>query len=131
MALVKRKRKSRATVPGRGRGKPKRVFTDIQMKKMGELALAGAQTETIATLMGVPRETIDSRPDIQTFLTKKRAARKMKLRGQQDKATKEGVPSLLIWMGKQTLGQVDKREVDVSGNLNVTVVDYGKSDAAV
>jgi hypothetical protein len=94
----------------RGPGKPKRVFTAAQMKYMGDLALAGCQTLTIATLMEIPRETIDQRNDIQQFLTKKRCERKLRLRKQQEKATKSGVPSMLIWMGKQTLGQVDKQE---------------------
>ena len=131
MALVKRKRKSRATVPGRTRGKPKRVFTETQLNKMQELAFDGCQTETIATIMGIPRKTIDDRPDIRGLLTKKRAERKAKLRQEQYKATGDGVPAMLIWMGKQALDQVDKKEIDVTGNLNITVVDYGKSDPAV
>ncbi len=35
---------------------------------------------------------------------------KMTLRQRQWKAVNEGVPSLLIWMGKQYLGQADKNE---------------------
>ena len=89
-------------------GKPKREFSDAQIKKMKELAFAGCQTLTIASIMGIPRETIDSRPDIQRLLTKKRADRKLTLRQQQNKTSKDGNVTMQIWLGKQVLDQTDK-----------------------
>lgn len=114
MAKAKTKRK--------GPGKPKRVFSAAQMKEMGELALEGCKTETIANLMDMPRETIDTRPDIQRFLTKKRCERKLKLLKEQNAATGKGVPSMLIWMGKQVLEQKDKHEHQIGGEVTHRVI---------
>lgn len=92
-------------------GKPKRVFTDEQIGEMGDLALAGCQTKTIASLMDIPRETIDSRPDIQQLLSKKRAERKLTLREQQNDSSKKGNVTMQIWLGKQVLDQKDKQDI--------------------
>ena len=100
-------------------GKPKREFSDAQLREMEELAFAGCKTKTIATIMGIPRETIDSRPDIQQLLSKKRADRKFTLRRQQNKTSKDGNVTMQIWLGKQVLDQADKHEqvIDVKGTL--------------
>ena len=109
-------------------GRPKRKFTEAQVRRMGELAFAGCQNNTIATIMDIPKETLVV--NFGHLLTKKRCERKLKLRREQNKATKAGVPSMLIWMGKQTLEQVDKAELSGPGGgpLQITMVDYGKID---
>ncbi|HDZ38704.1 MAG TPA: hypothetical protein ENH62_10520 [Marinobacter sp.] len=109
-------------------GRPKRKFTEAQVRRMGDLAFAGCQNNTIATIMEIPKETLVV--NFGHLLTKKRCERKLKLRREQNKATKAGVPSMLIWMGKQTLEQVDKAELSGPGGgpLQITMVDYGKID---
>ncbi len=89
-------------------GRPRRVFTDAQIKKMKGHALNGCQNSTIATLLGVPVQTLVD--NYREVLAKKRAERKDNLRKYQNKAAKDGVPSMLVWLGKNDLGQVDKSE---------------------
>ena len=94
-------------------GRPKRVFTADQKKKMGEYALAGCQNNTIAGLMDVPLNTITD--NFREFLWKKRCERKLELREQQNKSAKNGVPSMQIWLGKNDLDQADKSDIKHSG----------------
>ncbi len=119
-------KKSPAT---RGPGKPKRVFTDAQLEEMAGYALAGCQTKTIANLMGIPRETIDQRRDIQQLLTKKRSQRKLKLLRQQNKSAEKGTPVMLIWLGKNVLDQKDhvEKTVGVTDALADLMKDIGNN----
>ena len=119
MAKATAKRKSRAVPGGPGPGKPKRVFTPEQIVQMEDYAYQGCMTETIANLMDIPRETIDTRPDIQRILTKKRCERKLNLRRIQNKTAKT-VPVMQIWLGKNVLGQTDKNETVLKGTIELT-----------
>ena len=100
-------------------GKPKREFSDAQLREMKELAFAGCQTGTIASIMDISEDTLHSRKDIQGFLTKARAERKFNLLQHQNKAAGKGNPALLIFLGKNILDQTDKHEqiLDVKGTL--------------
>ena len=89
-------------------GRPKREFTEAQIRKMKQLALAGCQNNTIATIMDIPIETLTRR--FGKLLTKKRCERKLKLRKQQHAAADKGNPALLIFLGKNYLDQADKVE---------------------
>lgn len=103
------KAKGKTTITKRPVGRPKRKFTDAQIKRMGDLALEGCQNNTIATLMDIPKETLVV--NFGQLLTKKRCQRKLNLRRWQNKSAKSGIPSLLIFLGKNDLGQADKQEV--------------------
>ena len=89
-------------------GRPKREFTADQINRMSQLALAGCQNNTIATLMDIPKETLVV--NFGQLLTKKRCERKYNLRKLQNTAAKKGNPALLIFLGKNVLGQQDKVE---------------------
>lgn len=98
--------------------RPRIEFTDEQIAEMEKYALAGCQNNTIATLMDFDKCLIDQRPDIKKLLTKKRAERKYNLRSSQDKAAITNLnPALLIFLGKNELGQSDKQDLNVKGNL--------------
>ena len=109
-------KKVEATSSKRPVGRPHRIFTDEQINQMGNYALAGCQNNTIAGLMGVPKETIVD--NFRQFLWEKRCQRKLTLRKQQNKAAKAGVPSLLIFLGKNDLEQTDQHTADV--NLHIS-----------
>jgi len=98
-------------------GKPKRIFTNTQIAKMKSLALSGCQNNTIATIMDIPKTTLVS--NFGQLLTKKRCERKYNLRKQQDKAAKKGNPALLIFLGKNELGQADKQDIAMSGEVRL------------
>ena len=89
--------------------RPLRKFTDKQIVEMQKYALEGCQNNTIATLMDIPIVTLERR--FGKLLTKKRCERKYKLRRDQNKAAKAGNPALLIFLGKNELGQTDKQEI--------------------
>jgi hypothetical protein len=50
---------------------------------------------------------------------------KASLRRSQWKAAQDGNPTMLVWLGKQMLGQRDKHDIDanLSGDLNVTKIE--------
>jgi hypothetical protein len=106
-------------------GKPKRVFTPAQIKKMNTLALNGCQNNTIASIMDIPLQTLVD--NFRGVLTKKRAERKNTLRKHQMKAAKNGNPALLIFLGKNELGQKDKREdtIGITDDLATLMKEIG------
>ena len=69
--------------------------------------------------MGIPETTI--RSNFGDLLSKKRAERKLILREKQNLLASGGNPAMLIFLGKNDLGQTDKQE---------TKVDAGSSLAA-
>ncbi len=98
-------------------GRPKRVFTQEQIDEMTELALGGCQNNTIANIMDIPKETLVV--NFGQLLTKKRCERKYSLRKKQDAAAEKGNPALLIFLGKNELGQRDKQDIEHSGEVGI------------
>lgn len=99
-------------------GRPKRVFTEAQIRKITKCALAGCQTATIASIMDIPEETL--RVNFGGLLVKKRAERKLNIRNHQNKHMKNN-PTMSIFIGKNELGQTDKTETELSGNIKVVI----------
>lgn len=98
-------------------GRPKREFTDEQVKQILDYAFHGCQNNTIATLMDIPINTLTRH--FGKLLTKKRCERKYELRKAQDKAVSAGNPALLIFLGKNELKQKDKQEFEHSGEVSL------------
>ena len=98
-------------------GRPLKSYTLAQIKKMERLALNGCQNNTIATIMDIPHESMVRR--FGKLMTKKRCERKNILRKQQNLAAKKGNPALLIFLGKNELGQADKQEMAVTGEMRL------------
>ena len=94
-------------------GRPKRVFTPEEVAKIEEMAKNNLHTLTIANALGIPEPTL--RDNFQEVLTQKRAEGKAELSKQQKDACKEGDRTILIWRGKQDLGQADKQEITGKG----------------
>ena len=93
------------------------------MRRMKELALAGCQNNTIASIMGIPMNTLLD--NHRKLLTKKRAERKLMLRQAQNKHLEKN-PAMCIFLGKNELEQADKMENHVTGDIKVNIVDYSK-----
>lgn len=77
----------------------------IKNNKIQLLASKGLKITEMADLFGVDRDTITSR--FSAEITKGKADLRKNLRSAQIKAALNGNPSMLIWLGKQYLGQSD------------------------
>lgn len=71
-------------------------------------AFNGSPNPEIAAMLGCAESTLKRR--FGPILRKQRALRKVAIRGYQMQAAKKGNPALLIWLGKQELGQRDMIE---------------------
>lgn len=85
-----------------GRGNNKRV---INPKRVEELATTFASFRELAEFFGVKEQTF--RDNFRENVTKGRANTKMSLRQWQLAAAKSGNVTMLIWLGKNILGQSD------------------------
>jgi hypothetical protein len=121
-------------------GRPPKLILDARTLKTIE-GLGKIQTTNIeaAAVLGVSRETFEK------FLGKNKSAEeafergkgsgKISLRRAQFALAEKGNASMLIWLGKQYLGQRDKFETDNTGNINHihrienVIVDPNHSDS--
>jgi hypothetical protein len=101
--------------PGEG-GRPP---TPIDLAIVRRAAGLGATVDEIAALLGVPRRTLYDRmeqdPEIQQALDEGRDQGRITLRRLQWQQAEAGNPTMLIWLGKQLLGQRDRHEVEQTG----------------
>ena len=85
-------------------GRKAHEFTEEQKDMVEKLSELFATETEIAYVMGINRSTLRKHKDL---IDTGKAKAKIKLRrAQMDKAL-EGNPTMLIWMGKQLLGQQD------------------------
>ncbi|WP_372707733.1 RNA polymerase sigma factor [Brevundimonas sp.] len=84
----------------------------IDLKVVEGMAGVGATNVEIADFLGLNEGTIRKR--CGDTLTKARASLKTRLRQAQLKAALGGNPALLIWLGKQMLGQSDQSKLDLT-----------------
>lgn len=82
-----------------------RPKSDIDPALVQEFAANGAKVVEIADYFGVDRDTIHNR--FSAELTKGKAQLRASLRMAQIKAAKRGNSTMLVWLGKQYLGQSD------------------------
>ena len=81
----------------------------IDKEKVEQLASFGCTTSEIGSFFGCDEGTIRNR--FSENLTKGKEKGKIRLRQMQWKAADKGNVTMLIWLGKQLLGQADKSEV--------------------
>ena len=82
---------------------------DIDTEKVEQLAGFGCTNTEIASFFGCSTDLIEK--SYSEFLTKGRDKGKIRLRQLQWRAAERGNTSMLIWLGKQVLGQSEKTEV--------------------
>ena len=83
---------------------------DIDTKEVEKLAGYGCTNIEIADFFGCSSDLIEK--SYSEFLTKGRANLKKRLRKAQLDSALSGNSTMLIWLGKQMLGQVDKQEIE-------------------
>lgn len=96
-------------------GRPKR---QIDYETVRRMAAVMATDEEIAAFLGVSVDTLTRRG--KEYHEAKEAGRQsglLNLRRYQLEAAKAKNPTMLIWLGKQYLGQKDKTEVEHSGSI--------------
>jgi predicted DNA-binding transcriptional regulator AlpA len=84
-------------------------------------AAISCTTEEMAALLGVERTTlwrhIEKDPEIAKAIEMGNGRGRATLRRLQWKAAEEGSPAMLIWLGKQVLGQ--QESISISADVNV------------
>ena len=110
----------------RKRGRPK---LDIDPDKVEMLASFGCSTVEIAKLHNCDEHTIRKR--FRSELERGRESMKIKLRQLQWKQAENGNTSLLIFLGKQYLGQSDRNELELVGNLEGILKECGYEDSPI
>ncbi|KKL63233.1 hypothetical protein LCGC14_2177110 [marine sediment metagenome] len=86
------------------------------------LAMIQCTKEEIAQALGTSRPTLENRRNKKKFnelYEKGKQVGRMSLRRTQFKKAEDGNVGMLVWLGKQYLGQADKREVDEKSERTV------------
>jgi hypothetical protein len=95
----------------------------IDKELVFKFAQMGCKNTEIADYFGCHEETISN--NFSDELAKGRAEIRMSLRQWQLKAAKEGNATMLIWLGKQMLGQKDNLELSTGEQgFKVILEDY-------
>ena len=89
------------------KGRP--IKYKLDKDKIEQLGSFGCTNTEIASFFGCDTSLITK--SYSQFLTKGREKGKIRLRQMQWKAADKGNVTMLIWLGKQLLGQADKSEV--------------------
>ena len=85
---------------------------NIDTKEVEQLASFGCTNSEIASFFGCDESLI--RKSYSENLVKGRDSGKIRLRQYQWAAAKKGNVAMLIWLGKQILGQADKHDVQMN-----------------
>lgn len=95
-----------------------RVKKEIPIEKQVEkLASYGLTNKEIAEALGYDDSTLKRK--FENFLTKGKANLKQRLKRKQIDVALAGNVSMLIWLGKQYLGQADK--LDENGEYEIVI----------
>ena len=109
-------------------GAPKTIFDDDAIRAAWKLARIQCTWEEIASILECHIETLKNNDKIVFAVNKGKEQGKQSIRRAQYKAALKGNPAMMIWLGKQYLGQVDKYEGNY--NHNVTVNELSDSQLA-
>ena len=95
-----------------------RVKKEIQIEKQVEkLASYGLTNKEISEALGYDDSTLKRK--FENFLTKGKANLKQRLKRKQIEVALAGNVSMLIWLGKNYLGQADK--IDENGEYEIVI----------
>lgn len=118
-------------------GRPK---ARIDWGFVGNMLEADCTATGIAAMIGISVDTLyvrcktDNKIDFSAFSQQKRAKGDDLLRAKQFKVAMEGNPTMLIWLGKNRLGQADKTEItgaDGGPIQTQTVFDHSATVATI
>lgn len=98
--------------------KPKEKLELSEEQRIEKLASYGLTNKEISEALGYDENTL--KRNFEIFLIKGKANLKERLKRKQIQVAMQGNVTMLIWLGKQYLGQTEK--VEESGELKLTVV---------
>jgi len=98
-------------------GRPK---IPIDANVIEGMARVSCTTAEMASILGVGRRTIEDR--FRREIEKGRASARMSLRHMQWKKALEGNIVMMIWLGKNELGQTDRAAIELSGQVDAQVL---------
>lgn len=87
----------------------------IDYEKAEKLAIILCTQSEIAAVLDVPLSTLEHDPEFLRIHKKGMETGKASLRRMQYKGAEAGNATMLIWLGKQHLGQRDKQDTEISG----------------
>ena len=97
----------------------------LDLKKIRSWAEVGCTRDEIAALLNVDQGWLDDQitkdGDLEEAILTGCANMKQSLRSVQVRLALSGHPSMLIWLGKQYLGQSDKQESKTETTVNVVL----------
>ena len=109
--------------PKRNRGRPRKPFDRALVRR---LAGVGLTVEEIAMVCGVSKSTVLRHAS--RALNRGRANMTISLRRAQFRSAKRGNVAMLIWLGKQYLGQRDRQEVTTEHGGTLRIVERIEPD---
>jgi hypothetical protein len=107
---------------------------EIDFKELDKLCGLQCSLEEIAGWFDCSIDTIEARikethgMTFPEYFAKKRSGGKISLRRKQYETAMAGNVSMLIWLGKQYLGQVDKQETELKTSEIKVVIDQDDND---
>jgi|LULS01.1.fsa_nt_gb AraC-like DNA-binding protein len=104
-------------------------FISPDPDKVQMLASFGCSIVEIAKYFKMDESTV--RKNYKDELETGRESLKVKLRQLQWDHAARGNTALLIWLGKQYLGQTDRKEIDLIGNLESVLKECGFEDSPI
>lgn len=97
----------------------------VDLEEIKALAQIGCTLEDMAAVLRCSTNWItlqmDNNPAFALAMEEGRASMKMSLRRRQLEIALKGSVPMLIWLGKQVLGQSDKQEQNVKTEVSITV----------
>jgi len=107
-----------------------RPLIEIDWEQVDEMCQIQCTGEEQAGILGIDYETLnrackrEKDLSFKDYYAQKSAGGKKSLRRRQYTTAMEGNPTMLVWLGKNWLGQTDKIEADVVNlpKLDITVV---------
>jgi len=95
----------------------------IDYELVEKLASLQCTQEEIAYVLGCSSKTIQRDKKAREIIKMAKEKGKASLRRYQWKAAERGNASMLIWLGKQYLGQTDKQEIKQESKATITLAN--------
>lgn len=114
----RRRRKPSGDEPDLG-GRPAIVWDEEAAQDVADLAEVGNTVADIAAILGVSKRSLETAiakdPLVAPAYERACAQRRANLRTAQHRAARRGNATMMIWLGKQELGQRDYKRLEVVG----------------
>lgn len=104
----------------------KHLRESISFDRLYELARCMLPLDDIATELGISRHTLNrwvggDWPEVMTRIKEGYSRTRLDLGKTQLDMALNGNPTMLIWLGKQYLGQSERQKVETTTEINITV----------